>query len=95
MWWSLWWVWLSGAVLLGVLEIIVPGYVFLGFAMGAAVTGLVLLVGGPLSGMLVGSVPGLALFFAVVSLLCWFGLRRWLGVRKGQLKVFDRDINED
>jgi membrane protein implicated in regulation of membrane protease activity len=93
--WALWWVWLSGAVVLGVLEVVIPGYVFFGFALGAAVTGVVLLIGGPLAGALAGSLPALLLFFAVVSGLCWFGLRRWLGVRKGQLKVIDRDINED
>lgn len=93
--WGLWWVWLSGAVVLGLLEIAVPGYVFLGFALGAAATGLVLLVGGPVAGALAGSLPALALFFAVLSLASWLGLRRWLGIRKGQIKVFDRDINED
>ncbi|MGI1662407.1 NfeD family protein [Palleronia sp. KMU-117] len=93
--WGLWWVWLSGAVVLGLIEIVVPGYVFFGFALGAAVTGIVLLVGGPVAAALAGSVPGLLLFFAVVSLLCWLGLRRWLGVRKGQIKIIDRDINED
>jgi membrane protein implicated in regulation of membrane protease activity len=93
--WGMWWVWLSGAVILGLVEIVVPGYVFFGFALGAAVTGVVLLVGGPIAGALAASVPGLLLFFAVVSLLCWLGLRRWLGVRKGQIKIIDRDINED
>jgi membrane protein implicated in regulation of membrane protease activity len=93
--WGLWWVWLSGAVVLGLIEIVVPGYVFLGFALGAAITGVVLLVGGPVAGALAGSVPAVALFFAVVSLLAWLGLRRVLGIRKGQIKVFDRDINED
>ena len=93
--WGLWWVWLSGAVVLGLIEIVVPGYVFLGFALGAAITGIVLLVGGPVAGALAGSVPALALFFAVVSMLAWLGLRRVLGIRKGQFKNFDRDINED
>ena len=93
--WGFWWVWLSGAVVLGLIEIVVPGYVFLGFALGAAITGIVLLVGGPVAGMLAASVPALALFFAVVSLLSWLGLRRGLGIRKGQIKIIDRDINED
>jgi membrane protein implicated in regulation of membrane protease activity len=86
---------MSGAVVLGVLEVVIPGYVFFGFALGAAVTGLVLLIGWPLGSVLAGSLPALLLFFAVVSGLCWLGLRRWLGVRKGQLKIIDRDINED
>jgi membrane protein implicated in regulation of membrane protease activity len=56
---------------------------------------LVLLVGGPLAVWLGASVPVLLLAFAVVSLLSWLGLRRWLGVYRGQVKIFDRDINED
>jgi membrane protein implicated in regulation of membrane protease activity len=93
--WALWWVWMCGAVVLGVLEVLVPGYIFLGFALGAAVTGLVLLVGGPLAAWIGASVPLLLLFFAVLSLLGWLGLRRVLGVRKGQVTVIKRDINDD
>jgi hypothetical protein len=33
--------------------------------------------------------------FAVFSLIGWIGLRRTMGVRKGQVKTWDRDINED
>ena len=93
--WSAWWIWASAAVALAFLEVVVPGYVFLGFAIGAAATAVVLLVGGPLAASLGASIPMLLLFFAVVSLICWLGLRRWLGVRAGQIKEFDRDINED
>ena len=93
--WSLGWVWLVGALILAFLEVLVPAYVFLGFAIGAAATGLVLLIGGPLAGWLGASLPAMVLFFAVLSLLSWLGLRRVLGVRKGQVKTFDRDINED
>ena len=42
--WS-WWIWLAGAVVLAIVEMLVPGYLFLGFALGAAATGLVLLAG--------------------------------------------------
>mgnify|MGYP006169384639 CR=1 FL=1 len=38
--------------------------------------------------------PVLILAFAVLSLGAWFGLRRTMGVRKGQVKLWDRDIND-
>jgi hypothetical protein len=31
----------------------------------------------------------------VVSLVSWLALRRWLGVYRGQVETFDRDINKD
>jgi membrane protein implicated in regulation of membrane protease activity len=92
---GLWWAWVSGGFVLGMIEIFVPGFFFLGFSSGAVITGLVLLAGGPLAAALTGSVAYTVLFFAVVSLLSWLALRRVVGVRKGQLKIWDRDINED
>jgi inner membrane protein len=90
-----WWVWMSAGVVLGIVEIFAPGFFFLGFAAGAVVTGLVMLTGGPFAGLLAGSVAYTALFFAIVSVVVWVALRRIVGVRKGQLKVWTRDINED
>ena len=87
--WALWWVWMAGAVALGILEIFAPGFLFLGFAVGAGLTGILLALG------LSPSLPWLLLIFAVVSLVSWLALRRILGVRKGQVKIWDRDINED
>jgi membrane protein implicated in regulation of membrane protease activity len=89
------WVWLSAGVVLGIVEIFVPGFFFLGFSSGAIITGLVLLAGGPFAAWLAGSFAYTVLFFALVSLASWLALRRIVGVRKGQLKVWDRDINED
>jgi inner membrane protein len=89
------WVWLSAGILLGIIEVFVPGFFFLGFSSGAVITGLVLLAGGPFAAWLAGSVAYTLLFFALVSLVSWIALRRFVGVRKGQLKVWDRDINED
>lgn len=92
MWWSLWWVWMVGAILLAILEVVAPAQIFLGFAAGSAGVGLALLLGVP---GLAGSVPALALTFAVISLASWLVLRRVLGIREGQVKVFHHDINED
>jgi membrane protein implicated in regulation of membrane protease activity len=93
--WGEWWVWGVAAIALALGEVLLPSFVLLGFAIGAGATALVLLVGGPLAVWLGGSVPVLLLAFAVVSLVSWLGLRRWLGVYRGQVKTFDRDINDN
>ena len=93
--WATWWIWMAAGVVLAVLEVLLPSYVFLGFAIGAAVTGAVLLVGGPLAALLSASLPLLLVVFSVASLLAWIVLRLSLGVREGQVKTFDRDINDD
>lgn len=93
--WQLWWVWAVAGILLGILEVLAPGYIFIGFAAGAMATGLLLLVGGPFAGWLGSSLPLLLLFFALASLLAWFVFRRIFGLRRGQVKVWDRDINDN
>lgn len=92
MWWSLWWVWMVGALLLAILEVVAPAQIFLGFAVGAAGVGLALLLGIP---GLAGSAPAMLLLLAVISLIAWLVIRRAVGIRKGQVKVFEHDINED
>ena len=87
--WTIWWVWVVAGVILGVLEIVVPGFVFLGFAVGAGLTGLLVLIG-----LAPGNVALLALVFAVLSLAAWIGLRRAVGVTKSQVKVWKDDIND-
>ncbi len=90
-----WWVWLAAALVLAILEVFVPGFILLGFAVGAASVGLLLAIGGPLAMWLSGSVPAMALIFAVASLIGWLVMRRVTGVRAGQTKVWDTDINEN
>lgn len=85
----LWWVWAAAAVVLLVLEMLAPGFIFLGFSIGAGAVGLWLL-----AGYAVGW-PWLFLLFAVISLIAWIALRQIVGVRRGQVKLWDRDINED
>jgi len=91
-WWSLWWVWIVGAVALAIVEVFAPTQIILGFAVGAAGVGLALLAGIP---GLAGSVPAMLMVFAVISLVAWLIIRRAVGVREGQVKVFEHDINED
>ncbi|RPE64893.1 hypothetical protein EDD53_2659 [Pacificibacter maritimus] len=88
--WALWWVWGLGAVALLILEIFAPGFLFLGFGVGAAVVAALMGVGfGPENAAVV------AVIFAVVSLFAWLAMRQIFGVRKGQVKVWDKDINDD
>jgi len=86
--WSVWWIWLCLAIALGLLEIFVPGFVFLGFAVGGLLVSLILLVSGDLFPL-----PVLILVFAILSLAAWLTLRRLFALREGQVKRFDHDIN--
>jgi inner membrane protein len=83
-----WWAWVILGFALGVLEVLAPGFIFLGFAIGAVVTGALVGLGVP------AGVPALILIFAVVSVIAWLVLRRVVGVREGQVKIWDRDIND-
>ncbi len=85
---SLWWVWMAAALVLGILELLVSGFIFLGFAVGAAVTGLIVLM--PFT-------PGLALLlaiFAVMSLVAWLVLRRIFKAQDDQSRIIREDINK-
>ena len=39
--WTVWWAWVVLGFALGILEVIIPGFIFLGFAIGAVITGAV------------------------------------------------------
>lgn len=86
--WSLWWIWAAAALILGMVEIILPGFVFLGFAIGAAIVAALLLI---------GVTPGLTMLlviFAVLSLLAWIALRRIFRLPHGQVRVVREDVNK-
>ncbi|MCP4209378.1 MAG: hypothetical protein GY767_20365 [Shimia sp.] len=86
---TVWWVWLAAALVLAILEVLAPGFIFLGFAIGAALVGVALL--GPLKLL---SVPMLLLVFAALSLIAWLVLRKVFALPKGQVKTFNHDIND-
>lgn len=87
--WEIWWVWVAFGLGLAIFELIAPGFIFLGFAIGAVVLGILVAAG------VVFSLPWALLAFALVSLVAWVTLRQVFGIRKGQRKTFHRDINED
>lgn len=85
---SVWWTWMALALLLGIAELLLPTFIFLGFAVGAATTGLILLT--PLQ---VG-LPMLLVIFAVLSLAAWLLLRRLFKPSDDQTRIIHEDINK-
>ncbi len=95
--WSEWWVWLSAALALATLEVLVPGFVFLGFALGALVIGLLLgaqALGLSFLGLAGLSLPWLLVVFAVLSGAAYVILRQMFRLERGQIKRWDTDIND-
>ncbi len=88
--WQEWWVWMVAGAVLAILEVLIPGFILLGFAIGAGLTGALLWFG-----VLGGSLGLLLLVFGIASLIAWLALHRLVGVRRGQVKVWDRDINDN
>jgi inner membrane protein len=86
---ALWWVWMAGALALAIAEVVLPGFIFLGFAIGAFAVSLILLNTGVTFGL-----PALMLIFAALSLVAWLLLRRFFAMPKGQVKTFEGDIND-
>jgi inner membrane protein len=87
--WTTWWVWVVAGFALGVLEVIVPGYIFLGFAIGAVLTGILIGIG-----VLGSSFTVTVLIFALMSLAAWYCLRAVLGKHEGQVKIWHKDVND-
>lgn len=88
--WQEWWVWMVAGAVLAILEVLIPGFILLGFAIGAGITGVLLWFGA-----LGGSLAVLLLVFGLFSLIAWLALRSLVGVRHGQVKIWDRDINDN
>lgn len=89
MMWLNGWLWIIAALILAALELVVPGWVFMGLAGAVAVMGVLLLTGIWSAGL-----PMTLLATAILSGVVWFILRRAVGVRSSQVRVWDRDIND-
>lgn len=87
--WEIWWAWVAAGIGLAILEIFAPGFIFLGFAIGALAVGVLFALGVSFS------LPWSLVVFALISLAAWVAMRQAFGIRKGQVTTFDRDINED
>jgi len=84
------WVWIIAALILGALEIVLPGWFFLGIALAVGVMGLAILVG-----IWTGGLPMALVVTAALSGVIWLGLRRVFGSSRGDVRIWTRDINED
>ncbi|MFO6465914.1 NfeD family protein [Jannaschia sp. KMU-145] len=95
--WSAWWIWMLAALVFGVVEVLAPSYIMLGFAIGAGLIGLGLLTGflGPLVGLAGGyGFASLLVAFAVLSLIAWIALRAVFGPPGAAAQTFDDDVND-
>ena len=88
--WSLWWVWVVAGFAIAIIEVAVPGYIFLGFALGAIFTGGLLGLN-----LASANLTVLFLIFAVASVTAWLVLRAIFGFREGQVKRWKTDINDN
>lgn len=87
---SQWWVWLSLAAVLGIVEVLLPGFVFLGFSIGAVTMGLLLA-----TGIVTLSPAWSLLLFALLSLAGYLLLRLALGKSRGDVRVVTKDVNDN
>jgi membrane protein implicated in regulation of membrane protease activity len=87
---STWWIWVAAGLGLGILEVLLPGYIFAGFALAAVATGGLIWFGA-----LGDSLPLALSAFAVLSLAGWAVLRWLFGRNLGEVKRWDRDINDN
>lgn len=85
---GVWWVWMALAIVLGLIELLTPGFIFLGFAVGAAATGLLLLTPIDLG------LPVLMVVFAALSLTAWLLLRRLFKPADDQTRIIHEDVNK-
>lgn len=88
--WTNWWVWAVAGLAFVILEMLAPGYIFLGFAVGAAAVA-VLAAFGVLGAL---SLPVVLAIFAVASLVGYLAVRRFVPGSRGDAKIWDRDIND-
>jgi membrane protein implicated in regulation of membrane protease activity len=89
-WFNEWWIWMVAALVLAIAEVLIPGWIFFGFAVGAFFLGSViwLEIGTGLS------MAWTLVIFAVLSLIAYILMRQIFGIRRGQVKIWDRDIND-
>ncbi|MFX0544511.1 hypothetical protein ACEWPL_003070 [Roseovarius sp. S1116L3] len=88
--WSLWWVWMAAALLLAIAEVVLPGFLALGFAVGAAAVGFFLIFAPTALGL-----PVLLALCAILALVTWLVLRRFFRLENGQVRRVRGDINRD
>ncbi|MFK7881104.1 NfeD family protein [Roseobacter sp.] len=85
---TVWWVWMAAALALAVVEVLVPGFIFLGFALGAlAMVAVVLVAPG-------FSAAALLAIFSGLSLIAWIGLRIAFRKQSSGARIVHQDVND-
>lgn len=87
---SLWWVWLAAALILGLVELLAPAFIFLGFSVAA-----VIMAGLAALGLLPGTPAAMLALFAVSALVAWIGLRVLFKSPTANAKTFREDVNDN
>lgn len=91
-WLTVWWMWVALALVLGIVEILLPSFFFLGFSIGALVlAGLLGFAPGLLAGL---SASALIAIFAGLSLVAWLALRYMFRRQSSGAKIFTKDVND-
>lgn len=88
--WTNGWLWIIAALVLALIELMLPGYIFMGIALAVALMGVALL-----AGLWTGSLPVALVVTAVLSGLIWFALSRLRGVDRSETRIWRRDINDN
>ena len=88
--WTNGWLWIIAALVLALIELMLPGYVFMGVALAAALMGIALL-----TGIWTGGLPLALVVTAVLSGLIWLVLSRMRGVDRSATRIWHRDINDN
>ncbi len=87
------WLWLAAAALLAAVEALLPGYLLLGFGIGAAAVALALFPLADEAAALPYAPATLLAIWSALSLLVWYALMAAFG-RRARRRRGDRDIND-
>jgi membrane protein implicated in regulation of membrane protease activity len=85
----IWWVWLSAALALALIELVLPTSIFLGFSLGA------LVMAGVVAFTAITNTSALLALFAALSLVAWIALKIAFKSQSSGARVVTRDINEN
>ena len=85
---NIWW-WLIAGLLLAGIELLVPGWAFMGLAASVGLMGVLML-----TGLWTAGLPVTLVVTALLSAAAWMLFRRVWPTSQGNRRVWDRDIND-
>ena len=84
------WLWIAVGLVLAALELVLPGWFFLGAALAVGLMGLAQLIG-----IWTGGLPLALVVTAILTGAAWLALRRIFGSSRGEVRIWTRDINDN